>query len=684
MPLPFDETAGSTSPSAFGAYRVLHQIGSGVLGPVFRTYEPSRDRLLAVKSFRLEIVPEQVAQLAEALRRLVATAPPDPRLVPLVEAGLEGTTAYLVMEFVLAETLDVALRHLAPAPLDRAVPILAEIAEALDAAWAAGLGHGALHPRDVFVTPGSHDIVLTGVGLAATLETIGLRAPVRRPYAAPERVDEAAWDVRADVFSLGAIAHELLTRRRPAGPGEQDGALVTGTTPEQRVQIRRVLSSALADRPEDRFATPSAFVAALAAVARGETAGRLPFEDEAAAGGDLAAALPRASSSRAEPSSRKLRPSAVIPLGWWSADEETEETDEETEETEEPSPAHPIEPGEPDEFEETPEPDSEPLAPQARQEVEQALARQMAPEAVERPGRSWERAAPPAGPAVAEPAFAPPPFAMSTSVFDPIEPLPPPRYPWAAIIVVALACLVVGGVGGYFVGNRRALSTTNETSNAMVSRPDDTEVSVPAAPPPTGTPETTPLPPPGAGGTDAASTADVAPTSAPPSPAALDASTAGRLLVRSEPSGATIMIDGRAHGQTPAAIRDLSLGTHTLILSHAGYAPRTERVTLTSAVPTRNMTLALSAAAAAARPAQTTGSIFVDTRPRGARVLIDGRLAGTTPVSIPDVAAGTHAVRLELAGRQPQATTVTVKPGEQARVTATLQDPPAGPGGQDW
>src|SRR5205814_4582313 len=100
---------------AFGTYRVLHQIGSGVLGPVFRTYDPQRDRLVAVKAFRLDVIPEQVARLADALRRLAAATLDQQAIVPAIDAGLEGTTAYLATEYVAAETLDVALRHLAPA-----------------------------------------------------------------------------------------------------------------------------------------------------------------------------------------------------------------------------------------------------------------------------------------------------------------------------------------------------------------------------------------------------------------------------------------------------------------------------------------------------------------------------------------------------------------------------------------
>ena len=59
----------------------------------------------------------------------------------------EGNTAYS------AEKYDVALRHYAPAPIDKVLPLITQLAGAIDFARTAGVGHGALHPRDIFVTP---------------------------------------------------------------------------------------------------------------------------------------------------------------------------------------------------------------------------------------------------------------------------------------------------------------------------------------------------------------------------------------------------------------------------------------------------------------------------------------------------------------------------------------------------
>ncbi|NUR53591.1 MAG: hypothetical protein HOQ29_04025, partial [Acidobacteria bacterium] len=83
---------------------MLHQIGVGALGPVFRTYEPTRDRLVAVKAFRLDIIPEQAQALADELSRAAEAGLVHPSIVEPIAAGVEGTLAYRAEEYVAAES----------------------------------------------------------------------------------------------------------------------------------------------------------------------------------------------------------------------------------------------------------------------------------------------------------------------------------------------------------------------------------------------------------------------------------------------------------------------------------------------------------------------------------------------------------------------------------------------------
>ena len=253
-------------PSAFGTYRVLHQIGSGVLGPVFRAYDSQNDRLAAVKTFKLMLVPEDAARFAERLRAIVDAPPAHRAIIRGVEAGLDRSTPYLALEYAPGDSLDVLLRQSGAWPAVRALPVLREIAAAIDASWATGTGHGALHPRDIFVAFGPSDVRVTGFGIGQALEAVGAKAPVRRPYSAPERGTEP-WDIRADVYSLGVVAFEMLSGQRPVGPDDEASALAADLPADARAAVRRVLGVAMSGAPADRHESATAFVVALANVA---------------------------------------------------------------------------------------------------------------------------------------------------------------------------------------------------------------------------------------------------------------------------------------------------------------------------------------------------------------------------------------------------------------------------------
>ena len=592
---------------------MLHQIGSGVLGPVFRTYDPRADKLVAVKVFRLDLLPEDVARLADGLRRLVGSP-------GFVAAGLENTTAYLATDYLAGETLDVALRHLAPAPLETALPILERAAALIDAAWAGGasFGHGALHPRDIVITPDTHDVAITGFGVVPALEALGAKPPIRRPYTAPERAaptGDERWDLRADIYSLAAIAHELLTGRRPAGPSEQDGTLPASMSPEMRVHVRRVLSKALAESPSQRFATAAEFVAALG--------------DQSALPDPVVQIVPSPSAAPTPVPAPAVDPAALT-------DEPVERPAAVNRRAKTGTVAMPI-------IKPPPRPDvslntlASTEAPAGRPGLLEAEPRfrTLEPELIRTPARD---------------------FAM------------PPPTPWGPMIAVAIACLILGA----------AIDHQWMLSSFAKATADKSAVTAPARPKP--------------GSKDAAQAVadskdagkadtEVAVNDTPPAPPAAKApALPGKITIRSVPAGAMVTIDGKFAGRTPLTA-SASLGGHSVVMARPGFASETRRVILSRRTPASAVTVTLKAERRSATPAGSpaasasaaTGSVAIDSRPRGARITIDGRALGQSPASVPGLSPGSHALRLELDGYKPLVTTFTVKAGETARVAVTLE-----------
>jgi hypothetical protein len=165
---------------------------------------------------------------------------------------------------------------------------------------------------------------------------------------------------------------------------------------------------------------------------------------------------------------------------------------------------------------------------------------------------------------------------------------------------------------------------------------------------------------------------------------------AGRLLVRSTPAGARVFVDGDEVGETPVTMREITPGAHTIRVMHDGYVPQERRVVISAVEPAASLTFELArprtAAPAPARvspapptPAtpgtlgRYTGALVVESRPAGARVFLDGRPVGTTPVTVTDVDAGEHAVRLELDGFNRWTASVRVVAGDRNRVAASLE-----------
>ena len=218
-----------------GSYSVIAAVGSGGMGEVYRARDRKLDRDVALKVLPHNVSDdaERLARLQREARTLAALNHPNIAQVYGLEDG-EGLTA-VVMEFVDGPTLADRLAS-GPLPLDEALPIARQIAEALEAAHDQGIIHRDLKPANVKVRPDGVVKVLD-FGLARTMDAAtpetdpSLLATVTSPaamtgfgvilgtaaYMSPEQAKGKPVDRRADVWAFGVVLAEMLSGKRMFG-----------------------------------------------------------------------------------------------------------------------------------------------------------------------------------------------------------------------------------------------------------------------------------------------------------------------------------------------------------------------------------------------------------------------------------------------------------------------------------
>ena len=287
-------------PQTLGKYDIRGTLGQGAMGIVYDGWDPLIARRVAIKSVPLPANPDpETAEEIARFRREAQAAGrlSHPNIVGVYDYGETSDLAYIVMEFVDGPTLKSVMDKKERFPLENIRKIMDDVLSGLQFSHERGVVHRDIKPGNIMLTSdGRAKIADFGIARIEMSSMTQAGTMLGTPaYMSPEQFRGEAADARTDVYSAGVLLYQLLTGERPFEGGltaimhkvlntePPAPSALAGTVP---AAVDAVVLQAIAKRPQDRFASASAFAEALRAAIAGTAA-------PATAGGDDEATMVR-------------------------------------------------------------------------------------------------------------------------------------------------------------------------------------------------------------------------------------------------------------------------------------------------------------------------------------------------------------------------------------------------------
>ncbi len=218
--------SGVRPPERIGKYEIVNQVGRGSTGTVYLSHDPYYGRDVAIKVYNLDSSLE--AEKARNARKMFMSEAhmvgmlQHPNILPIYDAGEEGSHCYIVTEFVHgARTLNAYCRPDNLLRIDDVVAIVYKCAKALHYAHTRGVIHRDIKPSNIMLTQDNDvRIIDFGIALVADSDISRIEGIAGSPsYMSPEQVQSHDLTSSSDIYSLGAVMYELLTGARPFKAG---------------------------------------------------------------------------------------------------------------------------------------------------------------------------------------------------------------------------------------------------------------------------------------------------------------------------------------------------------------------------------------------------------------------------------------------------------------------------------